>query len=130
MVRGASLSSPAVEDVDTAAAVAQARRWAVQRLASLVLLACVLVHLAVMVYAVRGGLSAAELLGRTRGSWGFGAFYLVFLAACVLHVPPGLATIAEEWLGWSRRVALFASCAFALLLLVLGLRAVWGMVWA
>ena len=108
--------------------VAQARRWYWQRLSAMVLALCVLVHLAVMVYAVRGGLSAAEILGRTRGSWAFGGFYAVFVLACAVHVPTGLATIAREWWGLGTRPALALARAFGLLLLMLGLRAVWAVV--
>ena len=53
---------------DSLLTVAQARRWYWQRISAMVLALCVLVHLGVMIYAVRGGLSAAEILGRTRGN--------------------------------------------------------------
>ena len=36
----------------------------------MVLALCVVVHLRDVIYAVRGGLTRAEILGRTRGSWG------------------------------------------------------------
>lgn len=111
-----------------AAGVAQAKRWYWQRLSAMVLALCVLVHLSVMVYAVRGGLSAAEILGRTQGNWGFAAFYAVFVVACVVHVPVGLANIAREWLGMGEPAALWLSRAFGLLLLVTGLRAVYAVV--
>ena len=62
-------------------AVSQAKRWYWQRISAMLLALLVLVHLAVMVYAVRGGLSAAEILGRTQGSWAFGAFYALFVLA-------------------------------------------------
>ena len=94
----------------------------------MVLALCVLVHLAGMVYAVRGGLSAAEILGRTQGNWGFAAFYAVFGVACAVHVPVGLANIAREWWGMSEPYALWLSRAFGLLLLVMGLRAVYAVV--
>ena len=90
----------------------------------MVLALCVLVHLAVMIFAVRGGLSAAEILGRTQGSWAFGGFYAVFVIACAVHVPVGLANIAREWWGLGERAARVLSLATALLLLVAGLRAV------
>jgi fumarate reductase subunit C len=93
-----------------------------------VLAVCVLVHLAVIVYAVRGGLSAEHILARTRGNWGFGLFYATFVVACAVHVPPGLATIAREWLGWSKPLALNVGRLFGLLLLVMGLRAVFAVV--
>jgi fumarate reductase subunit C len=84
----------------------------------------VLLHLVVMVYAVRGGLSAAEILSRTRGSWAFAAFYAGFVLACALHVPLGLANIAREWWGLGEAAARWLARGFALLLLGLGLRAV------
>ena len=113
---------------DIGSPVAQARRWYWQRISAMVLALCVLVHLAVMVYAVRGGLSAAEILGRTQHNWGFAAFYAVFVVACAVHVPVGVANIAREWWGLGESTALWLSRAFGLLLLVMGLRAVWAVV--
>ena len=107
-------------------AVAQARRWVWQRLSAAVLALCVVVHLAVMVYAVRGGLSAAEILGRTQGHWGVAAFYAVFVIACAVHVPLGVAQVAAEWWGAGERTATWVARGFGLLLLVAGLRAVVG----
>ena len=71
---------------------------------------CVAVHLATLVYAVHGGLGAAEILGRTRGNVGWLAFYLLFVFAVTLHVPIGLRAVLGEWLRWrgaSRDLALF-----------------------
>jgi fumarate reductase subunit C len=101
----------------------EARLWVVQRATAVVLAACVLVHLVTLVYAVRGGLSAEALLGRTRGHYGWGAFYAAFVLAASVHGAIGLRTIAREWLGW-RRAAGGAAVAVALALAVLGLRAV------
>lgn len=115
-------SEPAAQAI--AQAIAQARRWYWQRISAMVLALCVLVHLVVMVYAVRGGLSAAEILGRTQGNWAFGSFYAVFVIACAVHVPVGVANIAREWWGLREHAARVLSLALALLLLVAGLRAV------
>lgn len=104
----------------------QARLWYWQRISAMVLAFCVAVHLATIVYAVRGGLTAAEVLGRTQGNWLFAVFYLVFVAAVTVHAPIGLARIAEEWLGWRRRAGAILAAVFALALLGLGLRAVWA----
>lgn len=109
-------------------AIAQAKRWYWQRISAMVLALCVFVHLAVLIYAVRGGLSAAAILGRTQGNWAFGAFYAVFVVACAVHVPVGLANIAREWWGLRDGAALWAARAFGALLLVMGLRAVWAVV--
>lgn len=112
----------------SAASIAEAKRWYWQRISAMVLALCVVVHLAVMVYAVRGGLSAAEILGRTQGSWSFGLFYAVFVIACAVHVPVGLANIAREWWGVGASTALWGARLFGLLLLFTGLRAVWAVV--
>ena len=104
--------------------IAQARRWYWQRISAMVLAICVLVHLAVILYAVRGGLSAAEILGRTRGNWAFAAFYTVFVLASAVHVPVGIANIAREWAGVGERAGVWLGRAVALLVLVMGLRAV------
>jgi fumarate reductase subunit C len=68
-----------------------------------VLALCVAVHLATIVYAVQGGLSAGEILARTRGSAGWLAFYAVFVLAAALHAPIGLRAICIEWLHWRGR---------------------------
>jgi len=74
--------------------------WIAQRASAAVLALCIVVHLATMIYAVRGGLSAAEILGRTRGSYGWFAFYTTFVAAVAVHAPIGLRTVVSETFGW------------------------------
>ena len=106
--------------------VAQARRWYWQRISAMVLALCVLVHLVTMIMAVRGGLSAAEILSRTQGNWAFAAFYALFVLACAVHVPIGVAAIAREWWQWGERASLLLARAAGLLLLASGLRAVWA----
>lgn len=104
----------------------QAKLWYAQRVSAMVLAVCVAVHLAVIVYATRRGLSAADILARTRGNEAFALLYAVFVVACAVHAPIGLRAIAQEWLRW-RGGALDAACAaFALLVLIAGLRAVWA----
>lgn len=97
-------------------------------MSAMVLALCVIVHLAVIVYAVRTGLTADHILARTRGNWAFGLFYATFVAACAVHVPIGLAAIAREWLGWSKRLSLNAARVFGAALLLMGLRAVFAVV--
>lgn len=111
-------------------AAREARLWYWQRVSAMVLALCVLVHIATIVYAVRGGLSAADILARTRGSVAFGAFYVVFLLACAVHVPIGLAAILEEWFRLSRRGARIVAAAFAAILLGFGVAALEGVVFA
>lgn len=106
--------------------VRAAKRWYWQRISAMVLALCVLVHLGVILYAVRGGLSGAEILARTHGSVLFGAFYAVFVIACAVHVPQGLANIFEEWFGLRAGTATLLANLFGLLVLVAGLRAVYA----
>ena len=110
------------------AAVAQARHWFWQRISAMVLAVCVVLHLAGMVWAVRGGLSAAEILARTQGNALVAAFYAVFVLACAVHVPIGLASIAREWWRWSPAAAAWFARVVTAALLLLGLRAVWAVV--
>jgi fumarate reductase subunit C len=95
-----------------------------QRASAVVLALCVLVHLATIIYAVRGGLSAAEILGRTRGSVGWLGFYSLFVLAVAVHAPVGLRSVLTEWLGWRGRSRELCMLAFAALLLWSGMRAV------
>jgi fumarate reductase subunit C len=102
----------------------EARAWVAQRVSAAVLAVCVVVHLATMILAVHGGLSAAAILGRTRGSVGWALFYGLFVIAVAIHAPLGLRTVAAEWLGWRGRMANAAWIAVGVLLLGLGARAV------
>ncbi len=106
----------------------EVRLWVAQRATAVVLAACVVVHLAVIIYAVRGGLTAAEILGRTRGSVAWGVFYAVFVLAAATHGAIGLRTVAAEWLGFRGRAAEWTMAAIGLVLLALGLRAVFAVV--
>lgn len=111
-------------------ATQQARLWYWQRVSAMVLALCVLVHLITIVYAVRSGLTAEALLARTHGNLPFAVFYVVFVLACAVHVPIGLARIGEEWLGLTASSASLAGRAFSLLLMMLGLTAVYAVVLA
>ena len=102
--------------------------WYAQRVSGMVLALCVVVHLGVVIYAVRGGLTAAEILGRTRGSWAVGAFYGAFVVACAIHAPIGVASIVAEVPGGRAVKELPIAPALGLLILVMGLRAVYAVV--
>jgi fumarate reductase subunit C len=77
--------------------------WGAQRASAAVLALCVVVHLVTIVYAVRGGLSAAEILARTSGSVAWAVFYAVFVAAVAVHAPIGLRNVLAETFGWRGR---------------------------
>ena len=101
--------------------------WGAQRISAMVLALCVIAHLVTIVYAVRHGLSAAEILGRTRGSWMWGGFYALFVAAVAIHAPIGMRNICAE-MGWRGRGVDILMFVLALTLALWGLRAVWAVV--
>jgi len=98
--------------------------WIAQRASAAVLALCVTVHLVTIVYAVRGGLTAAEIFARTRGSVGWLAFYSIFVLAAAVHAPIGLRPVLGEWLKWRGRSREVFVLLFGGLLAWLGMRAV------
>jgi fumarate reductase subunit C len=98
--------------------------WAAQRASAAVLALCVAVHLVTIIYATRGGLSAAEIFARTKGNTGWFFFYALFVLAVAVHAPIGLRPVLTEWLGWRGRSRDAFAVLFALALLGLGMRAV------
>ena len=102
----------------------EAGLWLAQRVTAAILAVCVAVHLLTIIYAVRGGLSAGEILARTRGSLMWGGFYTVFVLAAAIHGAIGLRTVAAEWLGFRGDAAEWAMTVVGLVLTIVGLRAV------
>jgi fumarate reductase subunit C len=100
-----------------------ARLLLAQRATAVLLAFAVATHLATIIYAVRAGLNAGEILGRTRGNALFLIFYSLFVIAASIHVPIGLRNIFREWANWRGRSLDIAMVAVSLLLLLLGLRA-------
>jgi succinate dehydrogenase subunit C len=96
----------------------------VQRLSAAVLALAVAAHLATILYAIRGGLTAGEILARTHGSLGFVAFYSLFVVAVAFHAPIGLRNVIREWTPWRGGSLDLVLAIFAMMLLVLGMRAV------
>lgn len=103
---------------------AQVLLWTAQRASAAVLALCVVVHLAIIIYAVRGGLTAAEILGRTRGSAVFAGFYTLFVVAVAVHAPIGLRAVIGETFGWRGKGWDAALLVAAVVLIWWGLRAV------
>ncbi len=101
--------------------------WGAQRISAMVLALCVIVHLVTIIYAVRNGLSAAEILGRTQGSLLWGGFYALFVLAVAVHAPIGLRNIFAEF-GKQGPGVDTPLIFLALMLMMGGLRAVWAVV--
>lgn len=98
--------------------------FAAQRLSAMVLAPLVLLHLAVMIYAVQDGLSAAEILSRTQGSIFWGGIYGLFVIAAAIHGAIGLRVILREMLAWRGAGPGMIAIAFCIAVLALGYRAV------
>jgi len=81
-----------------------------------------------IIYAVRSGLSAAEILERTRGSVFWTAFYALFVAAVAVHAPIGLRNVLAEMFQWRGRSLEVAMMLVALGLAAFGWRAVYAVV--
>jgi fumarate reductase subunit C len=107
-------------------AVLQAKLWYAQRISAMILGICVAVHLIIIFYAIRGGLTAQEILGRTQGNVSFALFYEIFVLACFVHAPIGVANILQEIFP-KGRLALPLSLVLAILILLLGSAAVFGL---
>ncbi len=104
------------------------RLFVLQRLTALVLGPLVLVHLGLVLVAIRGGLTAGEILGRTQGSVGWALFYGLFVVAVAIHAPIGVRNVLREWTRLASRAVDVLALGFGGLLLALGLRAVWAVV--
>ena len=97
-----------------------------QRTSAFVLALAVAIHLGTILYAVRGGLTAAGILARTHGNIAFAVFYGVFVVAVAIHAPIGLRNVLREWTPWRGRSLDIVLALFSILLLVLGFRAVFA----
>ncbi|MEL6467334.1 MAG: succinate dehydrogenase [Pseudomonadota bacterium] len=106
------------------------RLYMLQRITALLMAPLVLGHLAVMIYAIRGGLSAAEILGRTQGSVAWFLFYGLFVVAVSVHGAIGLRVIAYEWGGVKGTALDLAMWIVGAGLFALGSRAVWAVTFA
>jgi len=106
------------------------RLYMLQRITAMLMAPLVIGHLAVMIYAIQGGLSAAEILGRTQGSVVWFAFYGTFVVAVAVHGAIGLRAIAHEWGGLKGTALDIVMWAVGLGLFILGARAVWAVTFA
>ena len=100
------------------------RLYVWQSMTAALMVPLIVVHLIVISYATNRGLSAAEILGRTRGSVVWGLYYGTFVVAAAVHGAIGVRGVAREWLGWREKALDRLMWIFGALLLILGLRAV------
>lgn len=102
------------------------RLYMLQRITAIVMAPLVVGHIAVMIYAIQDGLTAAEILGRTQGSVGWALFYGLFVIAVSIHAAIGVRVIVHETVGLKGAALSALTWGICLGLLVLGGMAVWG----
>jgi len=100
------------------------RLYFLQRVTALIMAPLVVGHIAVMIYAVQGGLSTAEILSRTQGSVWWMLFYGLFVIAVSIHAAIGLRVVVHEWLGIRGVLLSLFSVVVFFGLLAVGLQAV------
>jgi fumarate reductase subunit C len=100
------------------------RLYVWQRLTAALMVPLVIVHVAVIFYASHKGMSAAEILTRTRGSIAWASFYGTFVIAASIHAAIGLREVCTEWSPLNERQAGIVGTLLGCCLLLLGLRAV------
>lgn len=98
--------------------------FVLQRLTAAILGPFVLIHLVVILYAVRGGLTAEDILARTQGSIWWIGFYTLFVVAVAIHGPIGVRRIMMEWFKVKASIVNIFCALLAVVMLVMGLRAV------
>ncbi len=100
------------------------RLYLAQRATAVLMVPLIAVHLAVIFYATRKGLSAEDILSRTRGSVAWALFYATFVVAASIHAGIGIRTVVLEWFRGSASSANRFSAIVAALLMIAGFRAV------
>jgi fumarate reductase subunit C len=95
-----------------------------QRLTAALMVPLVLVHVAVILYASHKGMTAADILARTRGSVVWASFYGAFVVAAAVHAAIGIRNVLTEWSPFGDRSAGIFATIFGGSLVLLGLRAV------
>ncbi|MGC6484123.1 MAG: succinate dehydrogenase [Candidatus Puniceispirillales bacterium] len=102
----------------------EARLYLLQRLSAAIMAPLVVIHLLTIFYAIRGGLTAEEILARTQGFSLWTVFYAVFVLAVAIHAPLGLRKILIEWARLGRPMATKLAVGLGVVVLLLGMRAV------
>ena len=99
-----------------------------QRATAALMVPFVLVHIAVIFYATRQQMTAADILSRTHGSAAWASFYGVFVAAVSIHASIGVRNILTEWSALADRAAGWCAILLGIVLALLGFQAVISLV--
>lgn len=73
------------------------RLYVVQRITAALMVPLILVHLAIIFYATRSGISAESILARTSGNAGWAMYYGLFVVLAAMHGAIGVRSVVREW---------------------------------
>ncbi len=104
------------------------RLYVWQRAAAALMVPLVLIHLAVIFYATRQQMTAADILSRTHGSIVWASYYALFVAAVSIHASIGVRNVLAEWTPLAKRRAGQIAIVFGVLLVLLGAHAIFALV--
>lgn len=104
------------------------RLYVLQRVTAVLMVPLIIAHLTTIIFVTRHGLTAAEILNRTRGSLGWGLFYGLFVLCASVHGSIGVCSIAAEWSPLRGRALHGLMWGIGVLLFILGMRAVYAVI--
>jgi len=104
------------------------RLYVWQRATAAVMAPLVLGHIAIIFYATRQDLTAADILARTHGSVLWASYYGLFVAAASIHASIGVRNVLTEWSPLDERRAGLFAILLGVLLALLGLHAIVALV--
>jgi len=99
-----------------------------QRSTAALMVPLVLIHIAVIFYATRQQMTAADILSRTHGSVAWASYYALFVAAVSIHASIGVHNVLAEWSPLTERRAGQIAIVFGALLALLGAHAIFALV--
>jgi fumarate reductase subunit C len=99
-----------------------------QRATAALMVPLVLIHIAVIFYATRQQMTAADILSRTHGSAAWASYYALFVAAVSIHASIGMRNVLAEWSPLTEQRVGQIAIAFGLLLTLLGVHAIFALV--
>jgi len=104
------------------------RLYVWQRATAALMVPLVLLHIAVICYASRKGMTAAEILACTHGSIVWASYYGLFVIAVSIHGAIGVRNVLCEWSPLDDRGAGWCAVLLGIVLALLGFHAVIALV--
>jgi fumarate reductase subunit C len=104
------------------------RLYVWQRATAALMVPLVLVHIVVILYVSRQGMTAADILSRTHGNAVWASYYGLFVAAASIHASIGVRNVLAEWSPLDDRGAGWCAVALGIVIALLGFHAVVALV--